>query len=268
MLSVIIIAKNEEGRIKACLESVKWADQIIVLDNGSTDRTLDIARQYTKEVFTYQDLDFSSLRNKGMEKVKRDWVLYVDSDERVLNPLKIEIFQLISSDKYSAFAISRKNIIFGQEVRYGPYSKDWVIRMIKKSDFEEWVGKVHEYPKFKGRLGYSKNSLLHLTHRDVDHFILKSLDWSKIDAKLRFDSNHPKMNSLRFLRILISELIKQGVIRRGFFNGTVGVVDSILQSFSLFITYIRLWQMQQGKPLNEIYDEIDKGLIENGFNYK
>lgn len=267
MLSIIVISKNEEGRIKACLESVKWADEIIILDNGSKDETLEIAKKYTERVFEYSDLDFASIRNKAMEKAKGEWVMYVDCDERVLLPLKEEIRNLIKSNQYSAYAVSRKNVILGQEVNYGPYKKDWVVRLFKRADFKGWSGKVHESAHFNGKLGYTRDSLLHLTHRDVDQIVLKSLEWSKIDAVLRYDSNHPKMSGWRFLRIFFSELFTQGIKRKGFFNGTVGTVDSILQVFSLFITYVRLWQMQQGRPLNKFYDDLDKKLIENNFKY-
>src|SRR3989344_1782696 len=278
MLSVIILTKNEEKMIGACLESVKWADEIIIADNGSTDKTLEIIRsdkslESRVKVMKFAEQDFASLRNKAMEEAKGDWVLYVDADERVLENLKEEILKqvqddnMVGGDKYSAYAISRKNIIFGNEVSYGPYKKDWVIRLFRKKDFEKWTGKVHETPHFKGKLGYIKNSFLHLTHRNVDQFVLKSLEWSKIDAKLRLESNHPKMSSWRFLRILITELWNQGIARRGFFNGTVGAVDSILQAFSMYITYVRLWELQQEKPLEKVYEEIDKKLIESGFKH-
>lgn len=267
MLSVVIITKNEQDRIKACLESVKWADEIVVLDNGSEDETIEIAKKYTDKIFNFIDLDFASIRNEGMKKAKGEWVLYVDSDERILTPLKEEIASLIKSNQYNAYAISRRNIILGQEVNYGPYKRDWVIRLFKKEDFDSWSGKVHESAHFKGKLGYTKNFLLHLTHRDVDQIVLKSLAWSKIDAKLRYDSNHPQMSGWRFLRILLSEFFNQGIKRGGFFNGTVGIVDSTLQVFSLFITFVRLWQMQQDMPLHEFYNDLDKKLIENNFKY-
>lgn len=262
MLSAVIITKNEEDRIKACLESVKWADEIIILDNGSKDNTLNIAKKYTDKIFEINLQDFAAIRNLGIEKAKGDWVLFVDADERVLEPLKKEIEVMISFSDFSAYAISRKNIIFGQEVKYGPFWPDWVVRLLKRKDFDCWVGKVHEYPKFRGKLGYSKNSLLHLTHRNIDQIILKSLEWSKIDARLRLDAGHPKMSGWRFLRIFISEVFNQGILRRGFFNGSIGIMDSILQAFSLYMTYVRLWEMQQSKPRDEVYDEIDKKLLE------
>lgn len=267
MLTVIIIAKNEQDKITTCLESVKWAEEIVVYDNGSADKTLEIAKKYTDKVFVWKGEDFATLRNKAMEKASGDWVLYVDADERVLSPLRDEIKEIIKQSDKSAYAVSRKNIIFGQEVNYGPYKHDWVIRIIKKADFKTWAGKVHEYAKFNGELGYTKNSLLHLTHRNIDHFILKSLEWSQIDAKLRLDANHPKMTKWRFIRILLTETFHQGITRRGFFAGTAGIIDSVLQVFFFYMTYVRLWELQQPKTRGEVYSELDKKLMENGFNY-
>lgn len=267
-LSVVVLTKNEEDRIKACLESVKWADEIIILDQGSTDKTLQIAKEYTDKIFVVTDPDFSKRRNRAMEEAKGDWVLYVDADERVLEPLKKEILQLIEQNDKSAFAVSRINIIFGQEKKYGSFWPDWMIRLFKKDRFKGWVGEVHEYGTFYGDLGYTKNSLLHLTHRSFDQIITKSLEWSKIDANLRLKSNHPNMSGWRFLRIMLSETYKQGVIRRGFFNGTVGVMDSLLQVFYMLIVYIRLWEAQQKEGLEERYDRLDQELIKNDFTYK
>lgn len=267
MLSVVILTKNEQDRIRACLESVNWADEIVVIDNGSTDKTLDIVKKYTDKIYSFKELDFAYLRNKGMEQTKGEWVLYVDSDERVLKSLRSEIEQYIEDDKFSALAISRRNIVFGREVNYGPFWPDWVIRLIKRADFDKWEGLVHEQPKIKGKLAYSKYSLLHLTHRGLDQIVFKSLEWSKIDAKLRFNARHPKMSGWRFLRIFITETLNQGIIRGGFFNGNIGIMDSMLQAFSMYMTYIRLWQLQQQKPLEEIYDDIDKQIMKEEFKF-
>lgn len=267
MISVVVLAKDEQQMIKACLESVRWADEIIVYDSSSKDNTLEIAKKYTDKIYNYSGEDFSEVRNLAMEKAKGDWVLYVDADERVLEPLRVELVDLTKQEKISAFAVSRRNIIFGTEVNYGFYKNDWMIRYFKKERFKKWVGRIHEYATFDGQLGYAKNKLLHLTHRDVDQIVLKSLSWSNVDAKLRFDANHPRMTSLRFFRILITEIFNQGFKRGGFFGGTVGMMDSLLQVFSLLITYIRLWQLQQAKDLHTIYEEIDRKLIVNNFKY-
>ncbi len=274
MLSVIVLAKNEEKMIQACLESVKFASEIIFYDNQSSDKTVEIAKKYTDKIFSFKDLDYAAVKNEAFTKTKGDWVLYIDADERVLEGLKDEILDLVTHPSSggqndgkgnSAYALSRKNIIFGSEVSFGPYKKDWIIRLVKKEAFKSWTGKVHETLTFSGKLGYSKNSLLHLTHRDLESMVLKSLNWSKVDAKLRLDAGHPKMSGWRFLRIFITETFNQGILRGGFFNGTVSIMDSLLQIFSMLMTYIRLWELQQSKTSDEIYSEIDKKLTESGF---
>lgn len=267
-LSIVVIARNEEEMIEACLKSCAFADEILVIDNGSTDKTVEIATKLSAKVIKFTSDDFSKTRNKGMEEAKGEWVLYIDADERVLKPLKVEILELIAGTGFSAVALSRKNVIFGKVVNYGPYKKDWMIRLFRKDKFDTWVGRVHEYGKFEGKLGYTKNSLLHLTHRDLDHFMLKALEWSKIDAQLRLDAHHPKMTKWRFIRILITQYYKELIVRKGLFGGTVGIIDSVLQVFSFYMTYVRLWQMQQSKTLDEKYREIDRKLIEDGFEYK
>lgn len=265
MLSVIVITKNEESRLRACLESVKWASEIIVVDQGSTDETLAIAKDYQAKIFQSDNDDFSLRRNLGAEKASGDWLLYIDADERVSAGLKDELFSIFEDSKSSAYAISRQNFIWGEEKKYGPFWPDWVIRLLYKPHFKKWVGKVHEYPQFEGELGYTKNSFIHLTHRNVDQVILKNLEWSKIDAKLRFDAHHPQMSGWRFLRIFVTETWNQGVVRKGFFNGSVGVIDALMQSFFLFTSYVRLWEMQQKKPLDVTYDDLDRKLIDNHF---
>ena len=268
MISVVVLTKNEESVLKACLESVKWADEIIIVDEGSTDSTIEIARKYTNKIFVEKNPSFAVRRNLGTEKSLGDWVLHIDADERVLADFKDEILEVTKSTRYAAFAIRRLNIIFGQEVSYGPYSHDLMIRMVRKNAFIEWEGNVHEHLKFSGELGYFSKYTLHLTHRDLDHFILKSLEWSKIDAQLRLNAGHPPMSAWRFMRILITETINQGIRRRGFFGGTVGMIDSMLQVFFLYMSYVRLWQLQQPKPIEQVYGDLDKKLIEDNFKYQ
>ncbi len=267
MISVVVLTLNEEAVLAACLESVKWAEEIIIIDQGSSDKTLEIAKKYTDKIFVEKDESFAVRRNLGTEKSSGDWVLHIDADERVLGDFKHEILELTKSTRYSAFAIRRLNIIFGTEVHYGPYSRDLMIRMVRRNAFIGWEGKVHEHLTFNGELGYFTNYVLHLTHRDLDHFVLKSLEWSKTDAKLRLDAGHPPMSGWRFLRILITETYNQGIKRKGFFGGTVGMIDSMLQVFFLYMSYVRLWQLQQPKPLDQVYEDLDKKLIEDGFTY-
>ncbi|MDP3998647.1 MAG: glycosyltransferase family 2 protein, partial [bacterium] len=114
-LSVIILTKNEESQIKGCLDSIKWTDEVIVVDSGSTDRTLEIAKRYNTKIFTDKGDDFSVKRNLGLEKTSGEWVFYVDADERVTPELREEIKSVISNQEavVSAYKIPRKNFYFG-----------------------------------------------------------------------------------------------------------------------------------------------------------
>lgn len=263
MISAVIITKNEETMIKGCLESVKWADEIIVFDNLSTDKTVEIAREYTKRVYSEKVDNFSDHRNKAIAQAHGDWVLFVDADERVTKQLREELPGLMQNGDYAAFAISRRNFIFGEEVSYGDFGHDWAIRLLKRSLFKEYAGKIHEQPIYQGKLGYAKHQLLHFTHRNVDQIVLKSLSWSKIDAQLRLEAHHPPMKGWRFLRILFTELFNQGIKKKAFFSGTVATMDALLQTFSLLLSYIRLWENQQKPTLPERYKQLDQKLKES-----
>ncbi|OGE32053.1 hypothetical protein A2631_02960 [Candidatus Daviesbacteria bacterium RIFCSPHIGHO2_01_FULL_44_29] len=268
MISVLVIAKNEEKLLAKCLESVQWADEIIVIDDESTDQTKQIALKYTTKVYTQAFNGFSEKRNFGLSKVAGDFLLCIDADERVLAPLKKEIVNLINNPtEDTAWQVSRRNIILGEEVKYSAFWPDRVIRLFKVKSLKNWQGEVHEQPVFEGSLGTLQNPLLHLTHRDIDSMVLKSLEWSNIDARLRLQAQHPPMSGWRFMRIMLTETWKQGVARRGFFNGTVGTIDALLQVFSLYLSFVKLWQLQRKQSLDDTYRQIDEALSRQDFEY-
>ncbi|KKQ67253.1 MAG: Glycosyl transferase family 2 [Candidatus Daviesbacteria bacterium GW2011_GWA2_38_24] len=268
MISAIVLTKNEEKMIQTCLESIKWVDEIIVVDNGSTDKTLEEVQKYTEKIYQSDKPSFAERRNLGLSKAKGNFILCVDADERVTHDLKTEILEKVNSSfEEVAWDTPRRNIILGEEKRYKPFWPDYVTRLFKREFLKGWVGDVHEYPEFDGKHGKLKNALLHLTHRDIDSMVLKSLSWANIDAKLRVDANHPQMTGWRFLRILFTELWNQGIKRRGFFNGTVGVIDALLQVFSMYISYVKLWQLQRKETLEETYQKIDQQLLKSNFRY-
>ncbi|OGE34578.1 hypothetical protein A3C32_04515 [Candidatus Daviesbacteria bacterium RIFCSPHIGHO2_02_FULL_41_14] len=269
MLSVIIITKNEESMLKTCLESVKWADEIIVADSGSEDKTLEIAKKYTDRVIKVTGNNFAGWRNQSLEKAQGDYVLFVDADERVLSFLKEEILQKMGEldSQEVAWAIPRRNIILGEEKSYKAFWPDFVVRLFKKDKLKGYQGEVHEQPVVDGKVGRFKNPFLHLTHRDIDSMVLKSLSWGNIDAGLKLKDSHPKMTGPRFIKILFTQLWKETVTRGGVFGGTVGVIDSLLQTFSVYISYVKLWQLQRMESLSETYSKIDEQLLKNDFRY-
>ncbi len=248
-ISAVVIAKNEENMIADCLDSLSFCDETVVVDNGSDDRTVEIAKKMGAKAFTLETSDFSKLRNFGLEKAKKEWILYVDADERVSEGLKNEITHLINDsdrfEKLNAYFLKRQNFYLGSSKKNEwPYIEK-VERLFKKKFIKGWRGELHESPVINGEVGELDGFLLHYTHRNLTEMLAKTIEWSKTEAELRFRANHPKITWWRFLRVMITAFFDWYFRQKGFKAGTVGLIDSIYQAFSMFITYARLWEMQQ-----------------------
>lgn len=244
-ISAVVIAKNEEKKIEDCLKSIKWCDEIILVDSGSTDNTIRVAKNLGVNVITTKNGGFSDWRNIGLNEVKYDWILYVDADERINEKLKDEIISVVNfAGKYSWYAIPRKNNILGKDMMHGGWYPDYVKRLFKKDSLKKWVNELHEEPIVDGEMGYLKNDLIHVKHASLSEMVAKTNKWSEIEAKLMFEANHPKMSWWRFVRIMLTELIDRLIIKRGFLDGGEGVIYAFYQMWSRFISYAKLWEMQ------------------------
>lgn len=242
-ITAVIIAKDEEEMIADCLDSILFCDEIIVIDSGSKDRTKEIAEKMSASVFVHKTDDFSEMRNFGLRKAKGEWILYIDADERVTPALRDEIkFLILDSRSKSAYKIKRKNYYLGNHE--WPYIEK-IERLFKKNKLKEWRGELHESPVIEGEVGESENYLLHYTHRDLSSMLKKTIKWSKIEAQLRFKANHPKMTLWRFPRVSIGAFYDSYIRQKGYKAGTAGLIESMYQTFSIFITYARLWELQR-----------------------
>lgn len=246
-ISGIIITKNAENLIADCLDSLFFCDEIVIVDSKSEDRTREIAEKMGAKVFMHNFQDFSEARNFGLEKATGEWVIYVDSDERVTKELASSIkYKVlgIGNNNFSAFRINRKNFYFGNHE--WPYIEH-LERLFKKNKLEGWHGELHESPSVKGEIGELDGYLFHYTHRDLSSMVKKTIEWSKIEAELRYKNGHPKMTWWRFPRVMIAAFLDSYVRQGGWKIGAVGLIESMYQSFSIFVTYARLWEMQQKK---------------------
>jgi len=248
-ISAIVITKNEEEKISECLESLKsLADEMIVVDTGSTDKTNEIARKKGARIIKTTKGSYSDWRNKGARKAEGDWLLYVDADERVTPLLRKEILEKVGSySDVALYAIPRRNIILGREMKHGGWWPDYVKRLMRKNAFKKWEGDLHENPIVEGKMEHLKNPLVHLKHNKLSEMVEKTNKWSKVEARLLLESGHPRMTWWRFFRIMATELWYRLFRLRGFLDGTEGVIYSIYQMWSKFITYGKLWEMQSKK---------------------
>jgi glycosyltransferase involved in cell wall biosynthesis len=242
-ISVIIIAKNEEARIAKCLARVAFADERIVVDNGSSDKTIQIARDHGAILFEAKEKDFASVRELGLRGATGKWVLYIDADEEVSDKLASEIRHVVRTNEPPVYLIKRDTYYLGY---HWPH-KDKVERLFLRTALKGWHGKLHETPVFAGNTGMLTNPITHRTHRTLEEMLVKTNDWSQIEAKLRLDAHHPRIVWWRFLRVMFTGFTRSYLDDHGWQAGTVGFIESIYQAYSMFITYAKLWELQQKK---------------------
>lgn len=242
-LTVIILTKNEAGNIEKCLISVDLLQNkdILVIDDGSTDKTVQIAQNLGAKVIHYVKKDFADARNFGKNLASGDWIFYIDADERLTQELATQIKQVIKFSDTVAYKINRENYYLGKK-----WPKvEQLERLFKKSHLIEWYGPVHESPKVNGKIGKLNGSLQHFTHKSLSEMVANTLVWSEIEANLRYQAKHPLVTWWRIPRLMIPTFWDYYIVQGGWRAGTVGLIESIYQAFSIFITYARLWEMQQ-----------------------
>lgn len=245
-ISIVIITKDEEKMIGDCLHTLVWSDEIIVIDTGSKDNTNKIAKKYNAKIVEYKSgKNFSDWRNKGIKEAKGAWILYIDADERIPVSLKDEILKVINNESsLNAYAIPRRNFMFGQEMKHIAVPPDYQKRLFRKKYLKNWIGEVHEEPVFDGNLGYLKNAMIHEKHESFSEMVEKTNKWSNIEAALMYKANHPPMNIPRFLSAMGREFWQRMVVHKAFLDGKIGIMYAFYQVFSRFTSYAKLWEMQ------------------------
>lgn len=253
MISVIIITKDEEKMLPDALKSVKWADEILLIDTGSEDKTLEIAKKAKARIETSNGKSFQDWRNDGLKHSKGEWILYIDADERVTPVLQNEIQSIVTNQKLqiNAFAIPRKNIIFGKEFKHTGQKPDYVKRLFKKSSLRRWSGDLHEEPEFDGKMGHLNNELTHIKHESLHEMVEKTNKWSEIEGKLMFDANHPPMNVTRFLSAMFREFWLRMIRQTAFLDGKEGIIYAMYQVYSRFVSYAKLWELQERERMKK-----------------
>ena len=160
-ISAVVLTRNEEKNIEDCLNSLKWCDEIVVIDDSSIDKTTEIAKKLGTKVFIHSlENDFSMQRNFGLQKAKSEWVLFIDADERVTDELQKEIVAVISENKFNEYYIPRKDTMWGVVLNHGETGNIKLLRLAKKNT-GKWTGKVHEVWESDGNSGVLKNYIIH-----------------------------------------------------------------------------------------------------------
>lgn len=248
MLSTVILTKNSEKDIARCLESVSFSNEVIVIDDNSTDRTVFLAQKYGAIVFKHSlNKDFAKQRNFALEKTKGDWVLFVDSDEVVSPELKSEIITSTGNQtgKYQGFYLRRQDTIWGREIKHGENGSLSLLRLGKK-DAGIWRGKVHEEWIIKGQTSQLQHILQHYPHPTFTEF-LEEINWY---TTLRADELFEKKVRVHWYDSILYPKVKffqNYIFKLGFLDGTVGFILAIMMSFHSYLVRGKLWQLQNKK---------------------
>jgi len=262
MISGIVLSHNDESTILRTIESLSFCDEVIDVDDYSSDTTVDIAKKYGAKVYSRQlNDDFSAQRNFGLNQAKGDWVLFVDSDEVVTPELGKEIRFLTQHvipvktgihngskngspigsgmTKPLGYFIKRSDFLFGKWLRHGETGDIKLLRLARK-DTGTWIRPVHEVWDVQGPTGVLKKPLLHYPHPNVAQFLTDINHYSTLNAKYLYKTNTPS-HAWQILVYPKAKFFLNYVIRLGFLDGTQGFMLALLMSFHSFLTRGKLW---------------------------
>jgi Glycosyltransferases involved in cell wall biogenesis len=242
-VTVVIAARNEAANIAACIESVDWAREVIVVENDSTDDTVDIARAAGATVFANPFETIGGQRNEAISRAKTEWIFVVDADERGSPELGEEIRSLIETASKDAYRVPRRNFFLGSEINHGGWERDRPIRLFK-SRLRYDASRVHEHVVVSGEIGELSNSLAHEPYASVDSYLEKLGRYSKWWAEDRYERGKrtSPFSALMRSRLRFASMY---LLKLGFLDGEAGLMLASLASTSVQMKYARLWEMQK-----------------------
>ena len=260
-ITAVIIAYNEAEMIAACLSTLEWCSEVLVIDNGSTDETVKIAEQMGARVITAKHASFAKLRNEALKHIENDWVLYIDADERVTPTLAKEILVHIETNSADVLVLQRSNIFFGMEFKHGGWEADSVQRVFRKKALKEWTGVVHETPHFEGTTQLLQAPLIHLTHRDVRSGLFKSASWTYREAELLYKGGVGRVSILTVLRKSTMEFLRRAFFKSGYKDGQAGMIEAFIQGVNKGLVYAQVWELQQDPAIAQNYKKEEEKIV-------
>lgn len=273
-ISVVISAYNESRKIRDCLKSVKgFADEIIVVDNSSTDGTATIAKSFgAKTHRRINNLMLNVNKNFGFTKAKNDWILNLDADERLTDELKTEIATVLAEElpeDVSAFAIPRKNIIFGKWIEHTGWYPDYQLRLFRKSKGQFLEKHVHEQLDVDGKIQNLLYPMLHESYSSIREFLLKFfVIYAPNEAEQLMKTENYQYRVSDFVARPWSEFIKRFQVEKGYKDGLHGLILSLLMAFYHFVVICYVWEKKKFSDLNEnVENVLETQLIKSKKEY-
>lgn len=262
-VSAVISAYNEEKNIERCLKSLAFVDEIVVVDNSSQDKTVDLAKKYTDKIFSQKNnpKEIDMQKNLGFEKATSDWVLSIDADEEVTPELKDEILKILgpratgheSSAGVNGYYIPRKNIIFGKFIQNTGWYPDPQLRLFKKGKAKFVKTHVHEPVKLEGEASYLTSNIIHHHYNSISEFLSRTITlYAPNEAKDYLDKGYV-FSYFDAVRFPLNEFLSRFFARKGYKDGFHGLMLSLLMAFYHFLIFAFIWEKKGFKE----YDKDD-----------
>jgi glycosyltransferase involved in cell wall biosynthesis len=243
-VTAVIAAHNESANIEACIASVDWASQVMVVENDSIDDTVDRARGAGATVISPKFTTIGAQRNHAIGRITTPWVFVLDADERCTPELAAEIARVVATPgNHAAFRVPRRNFFLGKEIRHGGWGSDRPVRLFKK-ELRYNASLVHEHVDVTGEVGALKNALLHYTYTSLDQYFEKFNRYSRWWA----EQNHARGRRGSAAAVVFkppARFISMYLLKGGFLDGAPGIVVACLAAASVMAKYARLWELSR-----------------------
>ena len=244
-LSVAIITRDEEAQITDCLDSVRWADEIVVVDTGSGDRTLDICRKYTPHVYSRPWEGYAASKNTAVALTTGELILSLDADERVSEELRTEITALRSqplNELADGYAIPRRNYIWGRWLRHGGLYPDYQLRLFKRGSGRFCERRVHESVEVTGRVCQLSSLLEHYSYRGLGEVVTRLNHYTDLAAQDRREQG-PPFRTWALVARPFGRFLRNYVLKQGFRDGLPGLIMAVSYAYAVFAREAKLWEM-------------------------
>lgn len=242
-LSVILITKNESELVGQCLESVKWADEIIVVDSGSTDATVDICRRYTDKVVVTDWPGFGPQKNRALAMATGEWVLSIDADEQVTPELAVEVQAVIANSRANVYAVPRLSSLMGRPMRHGDWWPDEVARLFRRGQASFTNDLVHERLDYTGKVAALNNLLMHDSIRSLEQMIGKINQYTT-DGAQRLQSKNRSGSLCKAIGHGLWALFRAYVLKRGVLDGREGFIAAVSAGESAYYKYLKCFYLK------------------------
>lgn len=243
-LSAVILCFNEEAMIEDALVSVKFADEILVVDSFSTDRTLEIAHKHTDRIVQHKFEGYAAQKNWAYSQAKHDWVINVDADERITPELATEIRETLRDPQHNGYWIYRTNFFLGKEIRHGSWSGDKVLRLFRRDKARYPDIQIHSEMELEGEPGWLRGLMLHYSYRSVDDFVRRVQQYSSGGAE-DAEKRGRKGSGWSIFSHSFGHFLKSYFLKRGFLDGTAGLIIAMMGAYYTFLKYAKLYEYQR-----------------------